>query len=92
MDRKCEVYSVKFCIVTHGINNWLSDKEEPSTSCEDIKYESGAGFTVEVNHVRSSLKSLIAIQVIGFCWSYPMTETPTLESMKKQLYALLLNC
>lgn len=92
MDMECEVYSVQFCIFRHGFIKFLSDKEEPSTFCEDIKYESVAGFTVEVNHVRSSLKSLIAIQVIGFCWSHPMTESQTLKSMKKQLYALLLNC
>lgn len=74
------------------LRKWLFDIQATAASCEDIKYESVTGFTAEVNHVRSSLKSLIAIQEIGFCWSHPMTETQTLESMKKQLYALLLKC
>lgn len=69
-----------------------ADIQETLAPCEDLKYESVTEFSVEVNHITSSLRSLIAIQVIGFCWSHPMTETPTLESMKKQLYALLLNC
>lgn len=69
-----------------------ADLQETSASCEDLKYESVTEFIVEANRITSSLRSLIAIQVIGFCWSQPMTETPTLESMKKQLYALLLNC
>lgn len=71
---------------------FLADIQETSAFCEDLKYESVTKFTAEANHVTSSLRSLIAIQVIGFCWSHPMTETLTLESMKKQLYALLLNC
>lgn len=82
MDTKLEVYLVTFYV----------DTQETSASCEDLKNESVTEFTAEANHITSSLRSLIAIQVIGFCWSYPMTETPTLESMKKQLYALLLNC
>lgn len=70
----------------------LFDIRGTSASFQDIKYESLTGFIAEVNHVRSSLKSLIAIQEIGFCWSHPMTGNLTLKSMKKQLYALLLKC
>lgn len=91
MDTKLGLYRVNLCCQTCFLQK-LFDVQETSASWEDIKYESVTGFTVEVNHIRSSLKSLIAIQVIGFCRSHPMTETPTLKSMKKQLYALLLNC
>lgn len=48
--------------------------------------------TLELNHVRGSLKSLIAIHVIGFCSSHHTTEIQNPKSMKKQLLALLLNC
>lgn len=58
-------------MLSHMVLKKMADIQETSASCENLKYESVTEFTAEANHITSSLRSLIAIQVIGFCWSHP---------------------